>query len=171
MNRLWMSLGFLSLVVVILCVFYEATSATTVKQPLLPDKNINLTELFKLTNSDRVANNLPPLTLDTTLTQSAQDKCSDMAAKDYWSHTAPNGDPFYKVFIDVPDGTAVGENLAAGQSTAQEIERDWLNSPEHKANIMDARYTTIGFAKCFAHKFVGTSGKDANIVVEHFAEL
>ncbi|WP_342190492.1 CAP domain-containing protein [Paenibacillus macquariensis] len=39
---------------------------------------------------------------------------------------------------------AYGENIAAGQTTPEEVTRVWMNSPGHRANILDPRFTDIG---------------------------
>lgn len=39
---------------------------------------------------------------------------------------------------------SAGENIAAGQSSPQEVVEDWMNSPGHRANILDESYTALG---------------------------
>ena len=45
----------------------------------------------------------------------------------------------------------IGENIAMGQITPAEVVRDWMNSPGHRANILDPSYVYIGVGYCNDH--------------------
>lgn len=91
-----------------------------------------------------------PLTEDKVLIKYALIRCKTMKT---WSH-----DGFLDIAYDVMyvygrNGIItrykdVGENLANGFSTAGSTMQAWMNSPIHKANIEDPRYTRIGIATC-----------------------
>ena len=62
-----------------------------------------------------------------------------------FSHTRPNGSSFSTALTEagVSYRTA-GENIAYGQSTPQQVMNAWMKSSGHRANILNANYTTIG---------------------------
>ncbi|GAA2363334.1 CAP domain-containing protein [Nonomuraea africana] len=103
-------------------------------------------EVVKLTNEARATGGCKPLTHDPKLHTAAEGHSADMAAKGYFDHTSPDGrSPGDRIktsgFSPI---SAWGENIAKGQRTAAEVVRGWLNSPGHKANIMNCNYTHIG---------------------------
>lgn len=130
--------------------------------------DIDTTELFNLTNHDRALNDVKPLTRNPLLDNSAQAKCDDMVARNYWDHLTPDGkEPW--VFIDAQGikFTQVGENLAVGFTNSQAVETGWLNSPGHKENIVRSSFTEVGFGVCYSADYVATGGPSL-VVVEHF---
>lgn len=89
----------------------------------------------------------PPLRLNDTLQSVASAHAAEMARYSYFSHTGRNG--------STVDGRAtqagypwrnIGENIAAGQTTADTVVRGWINSPGHCANIMSPAYSEMGAA-------------------------
>jgi uncharacterized YkwD family protein len=75
----------------------------------------------------------------------ARYKAMDMRDNNYFSHTSPTyGDPFTMIKHFGISFTAAGENIAAGQATPQEVVQAWMNSPGHRANILNSTYTDIG---------------------------
>lgn len=109
--------------------------------------NISAQDLLLLTNEDRSHAGLPVLQLNSQLSQAAEAKAQDMFAKDYWAHFAPDGtSPWDFIHAAGYNYVYAGENLARGFTTAQDTENAWLNSPEHRANIMSTHYTDVGFA-------------------------
>ena len=119
------------------------------------------------TNQNRIANNLPPLQINPLLQAAAQDKANDMATNGYFAHTSPAGlSPWYWFGKVGYDYAAAGENLAVNFSDSQDVMNAWMNSPEHRANILDANFTQIGMATA-----QGTyDGAPATYVVEEFGE-
>jgi len=104
------------------------------------------TELLKLTNLERRKVGLAPLKLSSKLTKAAQSHAEDMANKNYFSHTGKNG----STMADRTKATGykysfLGENLAAGRATPEGTIRQWMNSTGHRANILNANFTEIGF--------------------------
>ncbi|MGB3760758.1 MAG: CAP domain-containing protein [Rivularia sp. (in: cyanobacteria)] len=121
------------------------TSATPQSADSFPTINPLIEEVVVLTNSYRTQHDLQPLTLNIDLSESAQVHSEDMALGDFFSHTGSNG-------TRVSDRTTsagyqssyVGENIAAGYITAEEVVRGWMNSPSHRENILNANYQEIG---------------------------
>lgn len=65
----------------------------------------------------------------------------------WFSHTGPppeNSTPFSRMRAAGYDGTIMGENIARGFSTPQSVMTAWMNSPGHRANILEPRYTAVG---------------------------
>ena len=99
------------------------------------------------TNQSRAAINLPPLTESPLLVAAAQQKANDMAVNGYFAHTSPAGVTPWYWFQNVGyKYTHAGENLAVNFSDSNDVIRAWLNSPTHKANIINGDYTQIGIA-------------------------
>jgi hypothetical protein len=88
---------------------------------------------------------LQPLTRVGALDRSAQDYAVRMAREGFFSHTAPDGsDPGDRIQAVSYPARTWGENIAAGQQTAESVMFAWMNSPGHAANILNANFTHIG---------------------------
>jgi len=121
--------------------------------------------IFDLTNTDRKLNNLQELTLDPTLTAVAQAKANDMAAKGYFAHTSPEGKSPWYWFKEVGyQFSYAGENLAIDFSDSADVERAWMNSPTHRANILNDHFTQIGVALAVGNY----NGHQTTYVVQEF---
>ncbi|MDD4773277.1 MAG: CAP domain-containing protein [Eubacteriales bacterium] len=102
-------------------------------------------EVTQLVNVIRAENGLGALTIDETLSQTARAKAVDMAQNNYFSHTSPTyGSPFDMMKQFGVDYNTAGENIAKGYSTAQAVVDGWMNSPGHRANILNASFTHTG---------------------------
>jgi uncharacterized protein YkwD len=97
-----------------------------------------------LVNAER-ATHCGPLAVDDRLATAAQRHSDDMAAHDYFSHTSLNGDTLADraAAAGFPGGT-LGENIAAGQRTPQDVMAAWMDSAGHRGNILNCDYTVIG---------------------------
>lgn len=111
------------------------TQAPSVNAPTDPV----MLELFNLVNNARAEQGLAPLSWSSSLAADAAVRAQEIAVS--FSHTRPDGSDWWTVDPD----RMYGENLASGQSTAQEAFNSWWASPGHKANILGS-YTTCGFA-------------------------
>ncbi|NIK13277.1 CAP domain-containing protein [Alkalibacillus almallahensis] len=102
-------------------------------------------EVIRLTNAKREENGLSPLKHDSEVTDVAQRKSVDMADQNYFSHQSPTyGSPFDMLDQFNVSYTAAGENIAAGQSTAEKVVNSWMNSKGHRENILNDAFTHIG---------------------------
>ena len=108
--------------------------------------SMSIQELLDDTNTQRLNNGLGALALNGVLDTAAQAKASDMAARDYWSHNTPDGKTPW-TFMDAAGYSyqLAGENLAYGFSSPQDTLTGWMNSPGHRANILNGGYTEVGF--------------------------
>ncbi len=101
--------------------------------------------LATLTNQEREAQKLQPLTTDPLLTQAAELKAQDMANNGYFAHTSPAGlTPWYWLETVRYDYQYAGENLAINFNDSKDVTNAWMNSPTHKANIIKDKYTQVG---------------------------
>ena len=99
--------------------------------------------LLSKTNEVREANDVPDLTETAVLDQAAMKKCEDMQTRNYWAHLI-NGEAFNQ--FD-PPAYKTGENLARGY-TEEQVTTAWMNSPEHRENLLDPVFKNVGFATC-----------------------
>lgn len=103
--------------------------------------------LVELANGDRSATGLQELAMNPTLVAVAQAKANDMAEKSYFAHTSPEGIEPWHWFETVGYSYAhAGENLAINFSDSADVEHAWMNSPAHRDNILNSKYTEIGIA-------------------------
>ncbi|MFA5348894.1 MAG: CAP domain-containing protein [Candidatus Paceibacterota bacterium] len=101
--------------------------------------------LVDLTNTARQEHSLHILKPNFLLEQAAQLKANDMAQKGYFSHNSPEGTTPWHWFDEVGyPYTYAGENLAVNFSDSGVLHQAWLDSPSHKANIVNANFTEIG---------------------------
>lgn len=105
-------------------------------------------EILKLVNAERSKAGVKPLTLNWELSRVAKFKSEDMRDNNYFGHTSPTyGSPFDMIKNFGISYSAAGENIAAGQKTADEVMKAWMNSSGHKANILSTNYTQLGVGK------------------------
>ena len=89
----------------------------------------------------------PAMTLSGTLADVALGHANDMAERNYFEHVDPSGhSPADRVRASGYQEQLVGENIAYGPQSVEEVVQGWLNSPGHCENIMDPRFTEMGIA-------------------------
>jgi uncharacterized protein YkwD len=98
----------------------------------------------QLTNSERAKAGCPALRVDQRLVTAARAHSADMAAKGYFSHTSPNGDTFVDRIKRAGYSSPGAENIAKGYSTPAAVMEGWMNSPGHRANILNCGLKAIG---------------------------
>ncbi len=103
--------------------------------------------LIELTNQYRQEQGVPELAVNPRLAQAAVNKAGDMFARQYFNHTSPEGKIFSDWIREVEyHYFTVGENLAIDFSDNETLFQAWLNSPEHRKNIIKPQYREIGIA-------------------------
>jgi uncharacterized protein YkwD len=94
---------------------------------------------------------VPPVTLSRALTDAAQRHADDMAGPAAFDHRGSDGsEPAERVSRTGYRWNATGENIAAGQASADEVVASWLASPGHCRNIMGPQFTEMGVAYALA---------------------
>jgi len=128
---------------------------------------LKVDELVKLTNIERTNAGLKALVHNTSLDRTAKIKCMDMLTKDYWSHESPTKETAFDIMTS--QGILyykAGENLAYGFLNSQTVVSGWMKSDKHRPNMLDTKFTDVGFAICYSSNYIGR-GKNA-IIVQHF---
>jgi uncharacterized protein YkwD len=104
-----------------------------------------------LLNAQRTSRGLRPLKLNRKLTRAAIAHSRDMVSRRYFAHNGADGNPVSRIkragYIPRVGIWSIGENLAWGTgalASAAQIMTAWMNSPEHKANILTPGFKEIG---------------------------
>lgn len=113
----------------------------------IPSNNYQSIEqqVVNLVNAERAKSGLKPLVSDWELARVARFKSEDMRDNRYFAHNSPlYGTPFQMMKSFGINYRAAGENIAAGQTTAESVMEAWMKSPGHKKNILSPNFTHIG---------------------------
>ena len=130
--------------------------------------DITKTSLIQLANDARREAGQSPLIANSKLDQAAYLKALDMLDHDYFSHNSPNGiTPWFWFSEAEYDYKYAGENLAIGFVDSQEVNTAWLESPSHRKNILNDKYSEIGLAVVTGE----FKGGETTIVVQLFGAL
>lgn len=118
--------------------------------------NVTTANLLIDSNQVRTKNGQSQLHLNEQLNAAAQAKAQDMVDQDYWSHITPDRRTPW-TFIDAAgyNYQKAGENLAYGFTDSDDVIKGWLNSPTHKANMLDSNYQEVGFGIATSDNFQG----------------
>jgi uncharacterized YkwD family protein len=104
-------------------------------------------QVLDLVNQERSKAGLGSLSMNGELSNVAMVKAQDMYNNNYFDHNSPtHGTPFDMMKEFGITYNTAGENIAKGQTTPTQVMNDWMNSPDHKANILNNSYTHIGIA-------------------------
>lgn len=101
-------------------------------------------KMLEMVNEERVKNGLKPLVADPEMAAVARLHSRDMFARGYFSHNTPEGkDPFDRMRAQGVRFLTAGENLALAQ-TLRMAHNGLMNSPGHRANILNPSYGRLG---------------------------
>ena len=155
----------IALVMMLALLAYPANNGKSSVNNLENEYNITSEELetFELINEERNKNNIEDLNIDYELENIARLKAKDMVENEYFSHTSPD----YGDIEDMLDSfgieyISVKENIA-GNTTAKKAIEEWMNSTNHRINILNKEFTSTGVA-------VINSLKYGKIYVQIFAK-
>ncbi|RPK87492.1 MULTISPECIES: sigma-70 family RNA polymerase sigma factor [Streptomyces] len=105
-------------------------------------------QVTELVNAERAKQGCGPVTVNDQLNTAAQRHSADMEANDYFSHTSQDGrDPGARITAAGYRWSTYGENIAKGQRTPADVMRSWMDSPGHRANILNCSFKEIGVGK------------------------
>lgn len=126
--------------------------------------NVSISGLLSASNSSRTANGIGTLADNSQLDSAAQAKADDMVARNYWSHDTPDGKAPW-VFINNAgyQYSSAAENLAYGFSDSDSTITGWMNSPDHRENLLNSSYSDVGFGFANSENFNG-SGPETVVV-------
>ncbi len=139
--------------------------------------DISSFNLLKKSNLVRANKDLAELTENEKLSQAAQLKLDDMFENQYWDHNSPTGVAPWKWLNDVGyEYYAAGENLARDFSSTDAVISAWLDSTEHRKNVLSEVYTEAGFAvgegvldgqnTLLIVALYGATGDDQNVITQ-----
>ncbi|MFD6172310.1 CAP domain-containing protein [Streptomyces coeruleorubidus] len=126
-------------------------SRTATKAPQKPSAPAALSEesataaqVLKLVNEERAQVGCSPVAANSALTGLAQNYSEDMAARGFFDHTDPDGRTPWDRAEKAGISNLGGENIARGQADAAAVMDAWMNSPGHRANILNCDFKTLG---------------------------
>ncbi|WP_413759111.1 CAP domain-containing protein [Streptomyces sp. MMBL 11-3] len=123
----------------------ETTPSEATKAPATAEAAV-----LTLVNEERAKAGCSPVTASSSLAALAESFSKDMAARDFFDHTDPDGaTPWDRAEAAGVSGLG-GENIARGQADAAAVMEAWMNSPGHRANILNCDFKTLGVGAHFA---------------------
>ncbi len=111
-------------------------------------ETLTTAKAIELTNAERASDGKKALTKNAKLAKAAESKIDDLFSQQYFEHISPQGrGPAEIIQAAGYQYVMVGENLAEGDfATTADLISGWMNSPGHRANILNEKYTEIGMA-------------------------
>lgn len=112
---------------------------------------ITTDEVYLALNDVRRDNSLPQFSRNTYLDKTAKQKCDDMAKYKYYEHVNPKTKIKFDTYINAIPMYHNGASENLNQYVfvdSTEVVTSWMESPEHKASILDPKYTDVGLATC-----------------------
>jgi uncharacterized protein YkwD len=102
-------------------------------------------DMLARVNAERQKAGVPPLKPNPQLDAAAQRHAEDMLARAYFAHESPEGKTVReRARAAGYDWRAIGENIAEGQLSVDEVMSTWMHSPPHRKNILDPGYRELG---------------------------
>ncbi|AOR31871.1 hypothetical protein BFF78_13135 [Streptomyces fodineus] len=101
-------------------------------------------QVLALVNQERAKVGCSPLAANSSLSKLAESFSDDMAARDFFDHTDPDGNTPWDRAAAAGITDLGGENIARGQADAAAVMDAWMNSPGHRANILNCDFKTLG---------------------------
>jgi uncharacterized protein YkwD len=110
-------------------------------------------QVVTLVNQERAKAGCQALTVDSRLTAAARGHSQDMATRNYFDHNTPEGvTPWTRITNAGYRYSAAAENIAEGQTTPASVMDAWMNSPGHRANILNCGLKNIGVGLAYNAK-------------------
>ncbi|MFG2680106.1 CAP domain-containing protein [Streptomyces sp. NPDC048392] len=112
--------------------------------PAVSKEAVAQAQVLKLVNDERATAGCSPVAANSALRELAEDFSEAMATQGFFDHTDPGGaTPWDRAAAAGITGLG-GENIARGQADAQAVMDAWMNSPDHRANILNCDFQTLG---------------------------
>ena len=129
--------------------------------------NITSTGLLASTNAERATAEVSSLKISDKLSLAAEQKAKDIIDNQYWDHISPEGVEPWDWLDEVGYNYEIaGENLAKNFTTAGGVVSGWMNSKTHRENMLNPRFTEVGFATVSGD----LNGKPATVTVALYAK-
>jgi uncharacterized protein YkwD len=102
-------------------------------------------QVLALTNAERAKAGCGALRTNSALVEAAEAHAADMVDHHYFAHDSQDGrSPFDRMKAAGFKGGAMAENIAVGYTSPAAVVKGWMNSPGHRANILNCSYTMLG---------------------------
>lgn len=169
---IWGSIAFTSLVFVGYLIFVIVYNVNKTTEPIneTPVETISASAVYNLVNEKRVNAAVQPMSNNPQATEAAEKKCAEMDEQDYYDHVNPKtGQHGDKYAMDtIPDGILFSENMTESIFINNaEVVQAWMDSPDHKANMLEPKWTDTGIAVCHRH----SQPEGSFTVVEEFVQI
>lgn len=134
--------------VIAMSTFFFFLSQASDTQKNVESEKYTSQEVVVFVNEQRKKDGLAPLIINDELTRAAEQKAQDMITDHYFSHINEKSGKKWSDFIKYSGYSYLqaGENLANGYSNTSEMVAAWMNSPTHKANILEENVSETGVA-------------------------
>lgn len=130
--------------------------------PTAPSKALDLSvpNILEAVNKERSSRNLVTLNSNSILSQAADFKAHDIITRKYFSHTDPDGQYIWPKIVSLGYApyTMLGENLAIEFYSTESLVRAWMDSPTHRANILQEGFRDQGMGLAFGNTQNGEYG-------------
>jgi uncharacterized protein YkwD len=110
----------------------------------LSEESAAAAQVLALVNEERAKVGCSAVAANSALTELAQNYSEDMAARGFFDHTDPDGRTPWDRAERAGISNLGGENIARGQADAAAVMDAWMNSPGHRANILNCDFKTLG---------------------------
>ncbi|MDE2311832.1 MAG: CAP domain-containing protein [Patescibacteria group bacterium] len=139
-------------------------------QPRLLASDLTIANIISAINEQRSSHNLTVLNSNIMLSSAAQSKADDMQTRHYFSHVDPDGNYIWPKIVATgyTPYLQLGENLAIEFYDTQSLVSAWMNSPTHRANILNEGFVDQGMGLNFGDSSVG---QYHSVVVNTFGAL
>jgi len=147
---------------------YHATVTISGSNGISASMNVSVTvldaaafeqEVLDLTNAERAQYGHPPLQWHPQLAEVARAHSIDMVTRNFFAHNCPSGtNPGNRITQAGISWWTWAENIARGQQTPAQVVASWMNSPGHRANILNPNQTHLGVGfhnNYWTQKFIG----------------
>lgn len=115
-------------------------------------------QVLALINNQRAQNGCPPLTQNSVLTIVAYGHSEDMGLRDYFAHDSPDGAKFSDRILGAGyQFSMAAENVAAGTNDLEQLVQLWMDSPGHRANIVNCELKETGVGYFFLENDTGNT--------------
>ena len=121
--------------------------------PAIFASDLSVESILKAVDRERTLRNLSSLTTNFKLGTAAQSKADDMQARHYFAHVDPDGNYIWDKIVAAGYSpyTQLGENLAIEFYDTESLVAAWMNSPTHRANILQPGFKDQGAGLAFGN--------------------
>jgi len=130
---------------------WQVVSLLSLPKSQTEASDLTLENILQAVSAERTSRNLGALNTDSRLSQAAQYKSDDMMARRYFSHTDPEGNYIWGKIVEkgYTPYLQLGENLAIEFYNTESLVSAWMNSPTHRANVLNEGFKDQGMGLAF----------------------